>query len=442
MTRIALIGAGSVEFTAELVAGILRFAELSEVTVALHDIDEERLRTAGAVGRAMNDALGTHATFEEHLDRRRALEGAGHVISTIRVGGHAALARDFEIPARYGVRQTMGDTLGPGAIARVLCTVPALLAIAGDIADVCPDAWLYNYTNPMAALCWAVYEGSPVRRVVGLCRSIENTAGELAEIVGVPFEDVDFDGAGLNHQAWILRFAHRDSGADLYPRLARIVAADPEGLGRRVRVEVYRRFGFFPSESSEHLADLVPWFLPHADQVERYRIQVGEYLRRSEQNAERYAELRATLRAGGAPEVPDWMEYAPEIIHSIETGTRRRVFANVRNDGLIDNLPAGCCVEVPCLVDADGIHPQPVGALPVQLAALNRTYASVVDLTVRAALEEDARLVEDAALLDPNTAATLAPDRIVELCHELVLAHAEFIAPGIVSGARDAARRR
>lgn len=436
MTRVALIGAGSVEFTAELVAGILRFPELADVTLALHDIHEERLRTAGEVARSMNNALGARASVEEHLDRRAALEGAGHVISTIRVGGHAGLALDFEIPARYGVRQTMGDTLGPGAIARGLCTIPALLAVARDMEEVCPDAWLYNYTNPMAILCWAVFDGSAIRRVVGLCRSIENTAEQLAEIVGVPFEEVSFDGAGLNHQAWLLRLERRDTGESLYPRLAEIVAADPDGLGRRVRVEAYRRLGYFPSESSEHFADLVPWFLPHPDQVEHFRIEVGEYLRRSERNLARYAAMRTTLAEGGAPEVPDWMEYAPEIIHSIETGTERRVFANVRNDGLIDNLPTGCCVEVPCQVDAEGIHPEPVGSIPVQLAALNRTYVNVAELTVRAALEQDVRLVEQAALLDPNTAATLRPDEIVAMCHELILAHAEFVAPGIVDGAR------
>jgi alpha-galactosidase len=436
MTRVALVGAGSVEFTAELVAGILRFPELADVTLALHDIHEERLRTAGAVARSMNSALGARASIEEHLDRRAALEGAEHVISTMRVGGHAGLALDFEIPARYGVRQTMGDTLGPGAIARGLCTIPALLGVARDMEDVCPDAWLYNYTNPMAILCWAVFEGSAIQRVVGLCRSIENTAHELAEIVGVPFDEVSFDGAGLNHQAWLLRLERRDSGESLYPRLAEIVDADPEGLGRRVRVEAFRRLGYFPSESSEHFADLVPWFLPHPDQVERFRIEVGEYLRRSERNLARYDAVRATLAEGGSPEVPDWMEYAPEIIHSIETGTERRVFANVRNDGLIDNLPAGCCVEVSCRVDADGIHPQPVGPIPAQLAALNRTYVNVAELTVRAALEQHVGLVEQAALLDPNTAATLPPGDIVAMCHELILAHAEFVAPGIVDGVR------
>ena len=436
MTKVTLIGAGSVEFTAELVAGILRFPELADVTIALHDIDEERLSTAGAVARAMNDALGARSKVEEHLDRRRALAGAGHVISTIRVGGHAGLTLDFAIPARYGVRQTMGDTLGPGAISRGLCTIPALLEICRDIADVCPDAWVYNFTNPMAILCWAIYDGTPVNRVVGLCRSIENTAGELAEMAGVAFENVTFDGAGLNHQAWILRL--ESDGESLYPRIDEAIAADPEGLGRRVRVEAYRRLGYFPSESSEHFADLVPWFLPHADQVERYRIQIDDYLHRSERNLARYAAVRRALDAGEPLEVPDWMEYAPEIIHSVETGTPRRVFANVRNDGLIDDLPVGCCVEVPCLVDAEGIRPQSVGSLPAQLAALNRTYVNVAELTVRAALKQDARSVEQAALLDPNTSATLAPDQIVAMIRELVLAHAGSIAPGIVDGVRNA----
>ena len=214
----------------------------------------------------------------------------------IQVGGHAATLLDFEIPKRYGLRQTIGDTLGIGGIFRALRTIPVMLDIAADMAEVCPDAWLLNYTNPMAMLCWATYAGSPIHRVVGLCHSVQWTTRGLAEIVGVPYEEVDYLGAGVNHQAWILRFA-RD-GADLYPLLDEAIERDPE-LRRRVRVELYRRLGYFPTESSEHSAEYLPWFMRRDEMIERFRVPVDEYVRRSEENLELYDELRRTLAAGG-----------------------------------------------------------------------------------------------------------------------------------------------
>lgn len=429
MPKVVLNGAGSAEFTKDLLADILGFEELRDVTIALHDIDPERLADAEAIARWTARAMGAEPEIEAHLDRRAALEGADHVISTIRPGGHRALALDFEIPARYGVRQAMGDTLGIGSIFRALCTIPALLRLGTDMAELCPGAWLYNYTNPMAALCWAVYEGTPHGRVVGVCMSPDNTAEQLAEIVGVPIEEVTYLVAGLNHQAWVLRFERE--GEDLYPLLDRAIEADPDGLGRRVRVEIYRRFGAFPSESSEHNADLVPWFMTHPEEIERLRIPVDEYLHRSERNLVRYRELRERLRAGEGLEIDRGPEYAPQIIHSIETGRPRRIYGNVRNAGLIDNLPEGACVEVPCLVDRAGVQPTAVGSLPPQLAALNRQYANVCELTVRAALEGRRDHVYQAAMLDPVTAAALPVDRIVELVDEMIEAHADLVPEGI-----------
>jgi alpha-galactosidase len=430
--KIALVGAGSVNFCAELLAGLFRFEALGESRIALHDVDAERLRTAEAIAHRMAEALGAHPKVEAHTDRRAALDGADHVISMIRVGGHEGVRRDFEIPARHGVRQCMADTLGVGAIFRALCTIPVLTAVARDVGEVCPDAWLYNYSNPMTMLCWAAYAGTPLKRIVGLCPSIENTARQLAEIVGVPFEDVTFSGAGLNHQAWILRL--EDQGGDLYPRLRAAIERDPDGLGRRARVEGFRRLGYFPSESSEHFADTVPWFLPHEEMIERFRLPVNEYLDRSTRGLAEYEETRRALDGGGPIEVPDWMEYAPVIIDSMETGTRRLVYGNVRNDGLIDDLPADCCVEVPCAVDGAGITPLRVGSLPPQPAALNQVFARVAGLTVRAALEENPHLVEEAAMVDPNTAAFLTPGEIRQVCAELIEAHAELLPAGIVSG--------
>jgi alpha-galactosidase len=414
MTKIVLNGAGSVEFTKELLADILGFDELASSTIALFDVDGERLETAAAIARWTAGALGAPATIEPHLDRRAALDGADHVISMIRVGGHDGLRLDFEIPGRHGARQTMADTMGIGSIFRALCTIPALLDLARDLHEVAPGAWLYNYTNPMAALVWAIYSGTAHQRVVGVCMSAENTAQQLAELLNVPFAEIAYLAGGINHQSWILRLEH--GGQDLYPRLRQIVRDDPDGLGRRVRMEMLKRFGYFPTESSEHNADLVPWFLPHEDQVRRFRIPVNEYLHRSERNLER------------GP------EYAPQIIHSIETGTPRMVYGNVRNGGSIDNLPDDCCTEVPCLVDRAGVHPTRVGSLPPQLAALNRLYLNVCELTVRAALEERRDLVYQAALLDPSTAATLPIDEIVHVCDELISAHGDLIPAGIRGG--------
>lgn len=429
MTKIVFNGAGSAEFTQELLADILGYEELRASTIALFDVNPERLETAEAIAQWTVRELRAPAKIEAHQDRRAALEGADHVVSMIRVGGHEGLRLDFEIPGRHGLRQTMGDTLGIGSIFRALCTIPPLLGLARDLQDVAPDAWLYNYTNPMAALVWAIYSGTAHHRVVGVCMSPENTAQQLAELIGVPFAEVTYQCAGLNHQSWVLRLEHQ--GQDLYPRLRQILDDDPDGLGRRVRMEIFRLFGYFPTESSEHNADLVPWFLPHEEQVRRFRIPVNDYLHRSEHNLGAHEEVRRRLSAGEPLELARGGEYAPQIIHSIETGTCRMIYGNVRNGGAIDDMPEDCCVEVPCLVDGAGVQATRVGSLPPQLLALNRLYLNVCELTVRAALEQRRDLVYQAALLDPSTAATLTIDEIVRTCDELIEAHGHLIPEGI-----------
>ena len=426
--RIVFVGAGSVEFTKNLLGDILTFPELASSEIVLHDIDPDRLETGVAIARWTNDAVGAAARISPTLDRRAALEGADYVINMVQVGGHEATLVDFELPLRHGLRQTIGDTLGVGGIFRALRTIPVLLGIAQDMEEACPDAWLLNYTNPMAMLCWTVYEGSPINRVVGLCHSVQGTTRRLAELVGVPFDEVTFLGAGINHQTFILRFERR--GKNLYPLLDAAIERDPE-LARTVRVELYRRLGYFPTESSEHGAEYVPWFMRHDELVERFRIPVGEYVRRSEENMRRYERIRSALAAGEGFAVGRTLEYASLIIHSIETGTERVVYGNVRNNGLIDNLPHGCCVEVPCLVDRAGVQPTHVGALPPQLAALNRTFANVCELTVRAALDGKREHVYHAAMLDPNTAATLTLDQIEGLVDELFEAHAGALPEGL-----------
>jgi alpha-galactosidase len=299
-----------------------------------------------------------------------------------------------------------------------------MLALGREMAELCPSAWLLNYTNPMAMLCWLVYGGTPTSQVVGLCHSVQFTVDDLAELTGVPAEEVTFLSAGINHQAFLLRLEH--GGSSLYPRLDARIAAD-EDLRRRVRVEIYRRFGYFPTESSEHAAEYVPWFMRHDDQLERYRIPVDEYVRRSEGNVVEFDRVSRALAAGEKLPIKRSNEYASLIIHSMETGQPRVIYGNVRNTGLLSNLPEDSCVEVPCLVDDTGLHPIPVPNYPHELAALNRTFVNVVELTVRAVLEERPELVRLAAMLDPNASASLRLEEIDAVYDELTRAHGDAL---------------
>ena len=418
---IAIIGAGSVEFTRELLGDILSFPELGAVRVVLHDIDDERLETAESIARATARAAGAQPEVVATTDRRRALDGADYVINTIAVGGHEATVRDFEIPAKYGLNQTIADTIGVGGIFRGLRTFPVLAGIAADMAEMCPDAWLLNYTNPMAMNVTYLHRVAPNLKVLGLCHSVYWTMVGLCELIDVPYDEVSYWSAGVNHQAWVLRWER--GGQNLYPLLDERIAADPE-LQRRVRVDMYRRLGYYPTETSEHSSEYVPWYLHNPDEVERLRLNIGEYVGISEANIAEYRRLRTEL--AGTDTLPidtESTEYAPQVIHSLETGTPRVISANVANAGLISNLPDGLAVEVPTLLDSLGAHPMAVGDLPPQCAALNRNFLGPVDLTVRAAVEGDPRLVRAAAMVDPNTAASLSVDQIADLCDELSAAH-------------------
>ena len=435
MARVVIIGAGSVEFTRNVVADLCSYRELDgRLTIALHDIDEERLAYARLAAGSIVRRTDAGYPVETHADRRAALEGATYAINEIQVGGYRATVTDFEIPATYGLRQTIADTIGIGGIMRGLRTIPVVVGIGNDMHELCPDALLLNYTNPMAMVPWGVYAGTPFTNVVGVCHSVRDTHHFLAETVGVPEEDVAFRTAGFNHQAFVLGFRRRSTGEDLYPRLRGIVDADPEGLGRRVRVEIFKRFGYFPTESSEHSSEYVPWFLHHDGEVERFRCEIDEYIRRSDENLEEWERTKAQLDAGEELEIEPTSELASEIVHSLETGTIREVYTNVRNGGLIDGLPADACVEVPTLVDGNGVQPTRIGTLPPQCLALNRTFVNVVELTVRAALEERRDLVYQAALLDPNTAATLPTSSIVRMVDDLIEAHGDLIPEGIRRG--------
>ncbi|RMB81794.1 alpha-glucosidase/alpha-galactosidase [Streptomyces shenzhenensis] len=430
--KIAFIGAGSVVFTQGLLADLLAFPELQGAHIALHDIDAERLATADGAARQIADRLTGEGALRPrvtaHAERRAALADADFVINIVQVGMRAATRTDFDVPARYGLRQTIGDTLGIGGIFRALRTFPLLKSLAEDIAEVCPDAWLLNYTNPMAMNVQYLTQATGLTRVVGLCHSVYWTVHDLADLLGVPHREVTYRAAGVNHQAWVLRLEHQ--GVDLYPRLDKLIADDPE-LRRRVRVDMYRRLGYYPTETSEHSSEYVPWYLHHDSEVERLRLPVGAYLGIVDENIAAYEHTRDALAEGTPLTVEGTMEYAPQIIHSITTGTPRTVYGNVPNRGLIDNLPATGTVEVPCLVDGLGVQPTRVGALPAQCAALNRSYLSMNDLVVRAALEDDPRSIRQAAMADPATAAALPVERIWDLCDDMVRAHAELLQPAL-----------
>jgi alpha-galactosidase len=431
MPRIVLVGAGSVEFTRNLLGDFLSYPELRDAEIVLHDIDGDRLATAERMALWTAGALGATPRISGSLDRREALAGADFVVNTIQVGGARATQIDFDVPARFGLRYTINDTINAGGVLRGLRTIPVVLGIASDMAEACPDALLLNYTNPMGMLVRAVDEsiGTPT---VGLCHSVYWTVHRLAEYLGVPFDEVDALSAGVNHLAWILRLEHR--GTDLYPALHSFIGSGLVPDDDLVRADLFRRFGFYPTESSEHHAEYNPWFIPKG-QVEPFNIPIGEYLSRVANNLDEYAETKRKLDAGEPFEIEMSGEYAAVIVHAMATGSPARIVANVPNEGgrLIPNLAAGACVEVPALVDGLGVHPVAVGPLPPQCAAYTRPAVDCQELTVEAALTEDRDLVYHAVLTDPQVQAALSLDEAWRMTDELIAAEAEWL-PGWLGG--------
>jgi len=436
VAKVTIIGAGSVEFTRSIISDLCAYRELhGTLTIALHDIEAERLTYAERAATQLVGRSNAGYAVSAHASRGPAVDGADYVINEIQVGGFPATLTDFDIPKRYGLRQTIADTIGIGGIMRGLRTIPVMIEMADDMAERCPDALLLNYTNPMAMVPWGVWAGSrlPASRVVGVCHSVRDTHAFLAKLVGLPEDRIAFRTAGLNHQCFVYVFRDRETGEDLYPSLRELVDADPEGLGRRVRVEIFKRFGYFPTESSEHSVEYVPWFLHHDDEVARYRSEIDEYIRRSEENLADWERLKAALDAGEDIDVEPGDELASQFIRALETGTDMELYGNVRNGGLIEGLPEDACVEVPILVGKDGVAPTAVGPIPPQCLALNRTFVNVAELTVRAAVEGSRDLVYQAALLDPNTAATLTVHQNLDLVDELIDAHGDLIPEPIRS---------
>ena len=445
-TKITLVGAGSTVFAQNLLGDILSESALADAHVSLHDIDERRLETSRVVAEKTARAVDASPTVEATTDRRRALTDADHVITMFQVGGYEpSTVIDFEIPKRYGLRQTIGDTLGIGGIMRGLRTIPVLLDICSDMEDVCPDALLLNYVNPMSMLCWAVSRASSIS-TIGLCHSVQGTARQLAGDLDIPFDEMRYRCAGINHMAFYSELErHTPNGEviDLYPLLAERAKGDipsrgdpersdggSEGLSDAVRYEVFRRLGRFVTESSEHFAEYVPWFIKEGrgDLLDEFGIPLDEYPRRCVNQIAGWEELRERLEDPDAElTVRRSEEYGAGIIHSTVTGEPRVVYGNVPNRGLIDNLPEGCSVEVPCLVDSDGIHPERIGAIEPHLAALMQTNINVQGLTVEAVLSGRRDHVYHAAMVDPHTAAELDISQIWAMCDDLIEAHGEYI---------------
>ena len=430
--RIVFIGAGSTVFAKNLLGDILSEPALSASRICLYDIDPERLRVSATMAARIVQVLGVQARIEQTTDLSRALDGADYAINMIQVGGYRpCTVTDFAIPNRHGLRQTLGDTLGIGGIMRALRTIPVLTGMVREMERRCPDVLHLSYVNPMAMNCWALARNGRVR-TVGLCHSVQNTAAELAQAVGVAPDAVDYLAAGINHMAFFLRF--RSGGEDLYPRL-RAIAAPGAASGTvpshdQVRYDVLRRFGYFVTESSEHFAEYVPWYIrrDNPELIRRMRIPLDEYPRRCELQIADWAEQARRLQDPALPiSVRPSNEYGGRIINAIETGQPAVIYGNVPNDGLIDNLPREACVEVPCLADANGLSPVRVGALPPQLAALMQTNVNVQCLVVEAALTGRREHVYHAALLDPRTAAELDPDGITRLVDELLEAHRAWL---------------
>jgi len=434
MTKITFIGAGSTVFAKNLLGDILSFPELANSTISLMDIDLVRLKTTEVVAHKMAEFFGAKPKIEATLDRRAALDGADYAISMFQVGGYKpSTVIDFEIPKKYGIRQTIADTLGIGGIMRGLRTIPVFLDICGDMEELCPDVMFLQYVNPMAMNTWAINRASKIK-TVGLCHSVQGTAEVLAEDIGVPYNEINYICAGINHMAFYLKFER--NGEDLYPKIRQVAEAKSYMRGYRelanhVRYEIFRRTGYFVTESSEHFSEYVPWFIKRdrPDLIEQYEIPLDEYITRCELQIAEWEADRAALERGELDEqrYERSQEYGSLIIHSMETGTPRVVYGNVANNGLIDNLPQGCCVEVPCLVDKSGLQPTKIGMMPPQLAALQQTNINVQSLVVEAALTRKREHIYHAAMLDPHTAAELSLDQIWSLVDELIEAHGDML---------------
>ena len=434
MAKIVLIGAGSHFFSHNIVTDVLSYPGLRDSTITLvGHIHQEPVELVAAFARKMVKQQGYQTKIESTMNRREALKGADYVLSAIRVGGGPASRADKEITTRYGVDESAGDTIGPLGVFFGLRSVPVILDICRDMAELCPDALLINYTNPLAIIGWAVSEHTRIKNV-GICNGVLSTATDLSKYLGIPKDELSYWIGGINHMAWFLELKWR--GQDVYP-LLREKFKDPtiySGPDAHVfgpdivRAEVFKAFGYFCTETSPHLSEYLPYFRKRPELISKFKLEMIERTPEENEKARRTKdnELKQLIGAEAELSVVRKNDYGVSIINAIETGVPARVTGNVRNTGLITNLVEGCCVEVPCLVDKEGLHPCHVGDLPPQLAALNRTNINVQDLAVRGITEKDKTKILQSILLDPLTSAVLTIDETRRMVDDMFEANAEF----------------
>jgi len=424
MTKIAIVGAGSLVFTRALVSDLCQQQATSDAEIHLVDIDASRLRDACSVVEAIGAAAGRAVPVFASTDCAQGVRGCQYVINTVQVGGKEATRIDFDLPEKFGVRQTIADTHGIGGISRALRTIPPVLEICNIVAEHAPGAYLLNYTNPMAMVVMALAQtGFP--RHVGLCHGTEHTAADITRLLGLDgTERLTWQAAGINHMTWFLTLEVR--GEDVYPRLREIArTVDVTRHDDGIRLELLRRFGYFVSESSVHNAEYYPWFLRQGAEDQAHGVRVREYLYRLDDLERASEDDRTSLKTGAPrPLAPQSTEYAPRVIAALEAGTSYRFMGNIVNSGaVISNLPAEACVEVPCFVDGGQLVPGLVGRLPEQCAALNRSHVNVQLLTVDGVFKRRRDTIYQAAFLDPLLSAQLTLDEITSLVDELIAAH-------------------
>ncbi len=429
MSKITFLGAGSSIFAKNVLGDCMTVAALQNFEFALFDIDHERLKDSEQMLKNIKKNLGSTVNIVSYTDRKEALRGSKYVINAIQVGGYdPSTIIDFEIPKKYGLRQTIADTVGIGGIFRSLRTIPVMMDFAKDMEEVCPDAWFLNYTNPMAALTGAMLRYTNIK-TVGLCHSVQGCAKGLLRSLDMPTDNIQWKIAGINHVAWLLEIT-RD-GEDLYPEIKRrAIEKQKEKHHNMVRFELMLRFGYYVTESSEHNAEYHPYFIKsrYPELIERFNIPLDEYPRRCIDQIEGWKKMREDLVNDKNLTHERTSEYGSYIIEAMETDQPIKIGGNVLNTGgLISNLPQNACVEIPCLVDASGVTPTYVGDLPEQLAALNRTNINTQLLTIQAAMTGKKEHIYQAAMLDPHTSAELSIDDIISLCDDLIEAHGDLL---------------
>ena len=434
--KITFMGAGSTVFARNVIGDCMASEVLRDSTFALYDIDGTRLNESYSILSKMNEAMGSHARFECYLgveQRKDALRGANFVVNAIQVGGYdPCTIIDFEVPKKYGLRQTIADTLGIGGIMRGLRTIPVMEDFAHDMEEVCPDTIFLNYTNPMAILSGYIQRYTSIQ-TVGLCHSVQVCVPKLFGYLGMEdkLENRRELIAGINHMAWLLKIEDRN-GVDLYPEIRSHIAekmADPE-FKDKVRLDYINHFGYYCTESSEHNAEYNMFYIKskYPELIDRYGIPLDEYPRRCVRQIEGWKKEYAELQEAGVKPHERSREYASRIMEAVVTNTAYEIGGNVLNaDHLITNLPAEACVEVPCLVNGSGIHPCHVGALPVQCAAMNMTNINVQLLTIEAARTKKLEHIYQAAMLDPHTGSELDIDTIKKMVDELIAAHGDYL---------------